>query len=393
MEYPPLSRLLLAAQNIKKEYFYYSPAVNRVRFKPDNNINTMSINNSLEIFFNEAFVKQLTDEELSNVFLHEIMHYLNDHHTRYMNNNLKDLLPFYIHNIAMDLEINEFIDDLPEGAYKAENFNLSERRSYEEYLQLLKMPMNGPNIDDNDNENQTIPKMPMNDLNIDDYDVTQIAANQDMLEKLKEECEELKNTGNSSESGDKNRKINKRKYHWKQVFQSVLSTKLTEIVAGFKYRTFEKANRRYVHTPDIILPVYIDRKIKISLVIIMDVSGSMYEITEKMYGIMKGMINIQDMEIDITILETDAAVLNVIRGFDLNRESIDSKYGGGTDMGEGLRYIKEKKINPDLIVVMTDSFTPWPDPPILSDKTVVLTDNPEHYHGPYPMYPVIFDEP
>jgi predicted metal-dependent peptidase len=123
----------------------------------------------------------------------------------------------------------------------------------------------------------------------------------------------------------------------------------------------------------------------------MDVSGSMYHITDKMYGVMKSMVDILDMAIDITILEVDADVVNIIRGFDLKRDTIESKSGGGTDMGAGLRYIRENKMEPDLIVVMTDSYTPWPDPPILADKTVVLTDNPDYYNGPYPMYPVIFD--
>jgi predicted metal-dependent peptidase len=118
----------------------------------------------------------------------------------------------------------------------------------------------------------------------------------------------------------------------------------------------------------------------------------MYHITDKMYGVMKSMIDILDMVIDITILEVDAEIVNIIQGFDLNRNNVKSKIGGGTDMGEGLRYIQENKMEPDLIVVMTDSETPWPDPPILADKTVVLTDNPDSYDGPYPMYPVIFDE-
>ncbi|WP_461252303.1 VWA domain-containing protein, partial [Treponema sp. R8-4-B8] len=164
--------------------------------------------------------------------------------------------------------------------------------------------------------------------------------------------------------------IKKREYRWEQVFQNIISTKTTEITAGYKYRTFEKANRRYFHTPDIILPVFIDRKIKISLVIIMDISGSMYNITDKMYGIMKSMIDILDIAIDISILEVDTDVQNIMRGFDLKKETIKSKAGGGTEMGAGLRYILENKWNPDLIVVMTDSYTPWPDPPILADKTV-----------------------
>jgi predicted metal-dependent peptidase len=308
---------------------------------------------------------------------------MNGHHARYMNNSLKDALPFEIHNIAMDIEINEFIDDLPEGAYRAENFGFQKRKSYEEYLLLLK------NNTQSSSGNQAQNKMPINDLNFDDYSDNY----KDALDKLKDECRESeKNRGTESGSDYISHRIQKRKYRWEQVFQNVLTTKITEITAGFRYRTFEKTNRRYIHTPDIILPVFIDRKIKISLAIIMDVSGSMYHITDKMYGVMKSMIDILDMAIDITILEVDTDVENIIRGFDLKRDTIESKGGGGTDMGAGLHYIRENKMEPDLIVVMTDSETPWPNPPILADKTVVLTNNPDSYKGSYPMYPVIFDE-
>jgi predicted metal-dependent peptidase len=383
VEFPSEFRVILAAKNVGKEYPYYSPATNRVRFRQDENTPTMGINCSLVIAYNEEYINKLTDKELNMVVLHEILHYMNGHHARYMNNSLKDILPFAIHNMAMDIEINEFIDDLPEGACRAEDFGFPERKSYEEYLRLLK-----ENTQDND-EDQAQGEMPINDLNMDGYSDT----HQEVLEKLKEECEENeKNRGDESRYADITRKIQKRKYRWEQVFQNILTTKTTEITAGFRYRTFEKPNRRYIHTPGIILPVFIDRKVKISLAIIMDVSGSMYDITDKMYGVMKSMIHILDMTIDITILEVNADVVNIMRGFDLNREAVESKGGGGTDMGAGLHYIQENKIGPDLIVVMTDAYTPWPNPPILADKTVVLTNNPDSYDGPYPMYPVIFDE-
>jgi len=427
VEYPPEFRVLSAAKKAGEMFPYYYPAVTRLRFREDNkNTPTMGINCSLVITYNVGFINKLTDKELTTVVLHEILHYMNGHHARYMNNSLKDALPFEIHNIAMDLEINEliemniekqlllidryneyrddaYIDDLPEGACRAKNFNLPKRKSYEEYLLLIKKDKkylslfnkdgdgqgNNQQVKDSDNTGQAQGKMPINDLNLDGYS----DSYKDVLNELIEECKEHeKKIGNGNEAYDINRRIQKRKYRWEQVFQNIITTKIAEIIAGFKYRTFEKANRRYVHTPDIILPVFIDRKVKISLVIIMDISGSMYDITDKMYSVMKSMIDILDMAIDITILEVDTDVENIMRGFDLKRETIKSKSGGGTDMGAGLRYIQENKIEPDLIVVMTDSYTPWPDPPILADKTVVLTDNPDDYDGPYPMYPVEFDE-
>ena len=341
----------------------------------------MAVSSSLVISYNEEFVQSLTDNELSAVVLHELLHYMNGHHARYMNNKLKDTVPYVIHNIAMDIEVNEFIDSLPPNAWIAGTCGFPEMKSYEEYLLLLK--------DKTEEALQALGKMPDNDLTLDGYNDTHWA----ILSALIEECKEHeKNVGAGSDFDIVNRRIKKRKYRWEQVFQNILSAKVTEIISGFRYRTFEKANRRYVHTPDIVLPVFVDRKVKISLVIIMDVSGSMIDITDKMYGIMKSMVDILDMDIDITILEVDAAVVHILRGFDLNRDTVESARGGGTDMGAGLHYFQEYNIKSDLIMVMTDSYTPWPAPPIFSDKTVVLTDNPNGYDGPYPMYPVVFGE-
>ena|GEM_PF-2639977 len=392
MERTPEFRLVSAARNVGNAFHYYTPAAVRVRFRQDNkNTPTMAVNASLVISYNEEFVQKLTDSELSAVVLHELLHYMNGHHARYMNSALKDTVPFETHNVAMDIEINEFIDNLPADACKAKGFGFPERKSYEEYLLLLKEDMqdNGGRQGKGRQGNPAQCKMPVNDLNLDGYDDTHRA----ILNTLIEECKEHeKNRGSESAFDEAIRKIKKRKYRWEQVFQNIISAKVTEIISGFRYRTFEKANRRYVHTPGIILPVFVDRKVKISLAIIMDVSGSMGDLTDKMYGIMKSMVDILNMDIDITILEVDAAVVHILHGFDLNRDTVESARGGGTDMGAGLHYIQEHDIKSDLIMVMTDSETPWPDPPLFSGKTVVLTDNPDVYDGPYPVYPVVFGE-
>jgi len=392
-------RVIKAAKKVADNLPYYYPAISRLRFMKDNkNTDTMSINCSLVIKYNEEFIKELTDTQLSAVILHEILHYINGHHTRYMNNPLKDTLPHDIHNIAMDIEINEIINNylhgddeeynfdeyksiynfnLPEDACRAKDFDFPKRKSYEEYLQLI-----------NKNYERNVQgKMPGNDLNLDNY-------NNDYRDALNELIEECIEHQKNCESGayDINRRAKKIKYRWEQVFQNIIAAKTTEITSGFRYRTFEKANRRYVHTPDIILPVFIDRKVKMFLAIIMDISGSMHDITDKMYGVMKSIIDITDMETYIMVLEVDTYVENIMYGFDLKRETIKSKSGGGTDMGAGLFFLWENRIEPDLVVVMTDSYTPWPDPPILANKTVVLTNDPEFYNGPYPMYPVIFDK-
>jgi predicted metal-dependent peptidase len=240
--YPPKLRLFFAGRKIGNDFPYYSPAITGVRIKQDNKTPTMSINCSLVITYNEEFINKLTEEELTAVVLHEILHYLNRHHERYMNSSLKDTLPFKIHNIAMDIEINELMDNLPEGAFRAENFGFPERKSYEEYLLLLKEDMQSNvqlqkifGVDGEQEQSQN--KMPVNDLNLDGY----TDDHQGILNKLLEEIEEIKkNMGTESGSDFINRRIKKRKYRWEQVFQNILSTKITEITAGLNTGRLKK---------------------------------------------------------------------------------------------------------------------------------------------------------
>ena len=344
MAYTPEYRVIRAAKRVGEQFPYYSPAAARVRFKRDSkNVSTMQINCNLVVSFNVSHVRKLREEELEKTVLHEILHYINGHHARYMNSPLRKTLPHSVHNIAMDIEINEFIPDLPKNWFVAGDFGLPPGKSYEEYLGLINRdmppelkkyidsisvcqnctngcnnpknnqdrgkdkkedldskdgqgeeqadgqaegegdgqveeqadsPVNGQAEAEGEEDGQQDPcdgcphqseGLPLDDLNIDEYNGIYITV----LDDLISECE--KSRGTEGGIGDTIRKIPKRKYPWEQVFQNIVTTKVTEIVAGFKYRTFEKINRRYVHTPDIILPQYFDRNNKIAIGIIMDI--------------------------------------------------------------------------------------------------------------------------
>ena len=62
---------------------------------------------------------------------------------------------------------------------------------------------------------------------------------------------------------------------------------------------------------------------------------------------------------DVIVACCDAAVHNVKRVF--NAAQLELYGGGGTDIGEGLRYFIERKNAPiDLLVIVSDCHTPWP---------------------------------
>lgn len=49
------------------------------------------------------------------------------------------------------------------------------------------------------------------------------------------------------------------------------------------------------------------------------------------------------------------------------------KGGGGTDMGAGIRWLQEQGVEPDVCVVLTDGFTPWPETPAEFPVAVLCT--------------------
>jgi predicted metal-dependent peptidase len=63
----------------------------------------------------------------------------------------------------------------------------------------------------------------------------------------------------------------------------------------------------------------------------------------------------------VTVLSCDAAVHTVARV----RRARDAQLGGGggTDMRVGLAVAAELRPRPDLVVVFTDGWTPWPETP------------------------------
>ncbi len=74
----------------------------------------------------------------------------------------------------------------------------------------------------------------------------------------------------------------------------------------------------------------------------------------------------------VRLLAVDDAVHTVTRV--TNRNDINLIGGGGTDMAVGIAAAMEHRPQPQLIVVLTDGFTPWPDEPPRAAVVVGLLD-------------------
>jgi hypothetical protein len=140
-------------------------------------------------------------------------------------------------------------------------------------------------------------------------------------------------------------------------------------VAGRVDFTFRRPSRRQAAVPDVVLPSLHQPLPRVALVI--DTSGSM---SDGMLGQALGEVGgvLRSLGVarrDLRIVCCDAAAYEAQSVRDVGR--VELAGGGGTDMGRGVEAAASLRPRPDLIVVLTDGFTPWPPAPPPRSRVVV----------------------
>ena len=226
------------------------------------------------------------------------------------------------------------------------------------------------------------------------------------VDRTNTECENKKNElsgkdiGSDSAFSNLIREVPKKKYSWKEVFRNVLRSKVTTKIQGCDCTTYEKYNRRMTGvSKDIIFGTKYSYRHTYDLVVGVDVSGSMGDLTTEMYSYIKSIKDHldDDAELHVTIAECDTCVGNVLEDFDTTSRTVNSMQGGGTDMDAIVRWVDEevsskKRKSPDLIIIMTDNEVSWDKPnPKWKNKIIVMTNN-LSTKCPYKQYDVLMPE-
>ena len=136
--------------------------------------------------------------------------------------------------------------------------------------------------------------------------------------------------------------------------------------------TYSKVNRRQFSCPD--MPrLKGPRKYAPSAVVVVDTSGSMSAacLAKAVVVIKQGLVVLGQ----VPVICCDAAVTGdeVMRSVG---ESFEFCGGGGTDMRIPLAYA-EKEYKPDVVVLVTDTYTPWPDKRMRGQLIVAATQDGE----------------
>lgn len=153
------------------------------------------------------------------------------------------------------------------------------------------------------------------------------------------------------------------KVPWTQQLASVLRGQLS--ASGVQDYSYSRPSRRGSAVPRAVLPAMRARKPKIGIVV--DTSGSMSsqdisEACSEVEGICRA------HQSDVLFAAVDAAVHTRARINSARR--IDLTGGGGTDMRVGIDEMVRAKV--DVVIVLTDGYTPWPDSPPSARVVVCL---------------------
>lgn len=155
---------------------------------------------------------------------------------------------------------------------------------------------------------------------------------------------------------------------WQRMLASAVRLGVAD-VAGRVDFTYRKPSRRSSVTPDVVLPSLRQPLPKVALVL--DTSGSMNDqmlsqCLAEVKGVLQG-LGVGRRHLRVVCCDATAYEAQRI----LEARDVQLLGGGGTDMGAGLAKAAELRPRPDLVIVLTDGFTPWPAEPPRGIKIVV----------------------
>ena len=392
------SRALQAAR-VRASYqrAYFAPALfNLIPVKTDM-IASMAVDSRWRLYYNDEWVAAHTVEENAAVLIHEVSHLLRDHESRKQAAAVTDVT---LWNTATDCEINDDLAaeglPLPDDPPQPGTFGLKTGENAETYYrQLMKPAQSGsPGSATTTNQQSGTPSTdqprpttshqpPTTDqcrdcgsgahgerraweLPDDDGSPGGVpGVDQVKAELVRRECAQ-KILDRSGDAGDA-------PIGWRRWAHTVLTPKvdymatirhavrkaLRDSTLGRYDRTYRRPHRRQAAYGEFIMSSFHQPRPRPGFLI--DTSASM-EDTQLARAVAElgGLTRQLGYSTEVVVACCDAAVHGVKKVFTAAQLEL---YGrGGTDIGAGLRWFIERKAGPiDLLVIVTDCQTPWPE--------------------------------
>jgi predicted metal-dependent peptidase len=144
---------------------------------------------------------------------------------------------------------------------------------------------------------------------------------------------------------------------WRRALAAELRRGVADTTGRTDY-TYRRPSRRAAAVPDVVLPAL--RRPVPQVAVVCDTSGSMTgellgRVVAEVDGILRG-VGVRAEGVRVLACDAAAHTAQRVR----HAGQIELIGGGGTDMGAGIAAAVAGKPKPDVVVVLTDGYTPWP---------------------------------
>jgi predicted metal-dependent peptidase len=349
-------RIRIARTALVARFPYFAPVAFLMSLVETPPVGTMAVDHRGRLYYNPAFVQDLTDQELVGLIWHEVNHLVRDHPTR--GQNLPDEGR---RMVAADLEINDDAEEakvtLPTGEHRGvypEDYGLPGHLTMEEYYYLLpegvRKPQGAFDREGSGEGGEPAPwELP------DDS-----GTSPEVLNVARRQVAELVLQATAKKQGHVPaglarwaRDYLNPKVDWRRVLKRLVKGGLQ---ASQKQKpTYNRVHRRSQAYHPYALPGHYSLRPRVAVVV--DTSGSMgeNELSRALAEIRALLKTVRQ----VTVYSVDAQAHNVQKVF--RADQIRLFGGGGTRMGAGIEKAQSDK--PDLIIVLTDGETDWPANP------------------------------
>lgn len=332
---------------------YLGSALMALTFVESRGVPSIGVDQSYRCYYNPEWVGSQQREQLEGFLYHEISHILRKHGQRMHGADPR------LSNLAGDCEINDDLEDervqLPADGVYPRTFKFPEHLTAEDYLQRLiekanKIKVIGWSCGSGATGRGREWELP------EDGDIPGISEiERSIIEKQVAESI-AKRRGRVP--GHWQRWAEERlvsTVDWRTVLSAQIRRSLGDVSGAVDY-SYARLSRRQSISPCIILPSL--RRPTINAAIVADTSGSIDAVGLAKVKAETEMILKSVGVPSVHFLAVDAEVHVSKRISTVSQAEL--RGGGGTDMGVGIAAALTLKPRPEVIVVITDCYTPWP---------------------------------
>lgn len=360
-------------------------------------LGTLAVDRWWRLYYDPAAVERWSVKELAGVLYHEVWHLLRAHSERAEKINADPRL----WNVAADAEINDDILvgevyplDLPHEPITPRGMGWPPFQMAEEYYRYLQEPAR---------PDEQAPARPEGDLPTRPQPaqgscgscahgkkegwergepgeetpgvgaIQAEAIRKAVAQKILEVAEQSRGAISGNVLRWAKGKLAPAKVDWRRELATLVRQALASQSGATDY-THSRINRRQACYNPVLIPSLCQPIPEVAIVV--DTSGSMSDsLLLQALAEIKGVLQSLGKH-GVTVLAVDSSVNTCRRVFQL--EQVDLFGGGGTDMVVGIEAALQCRPRPQVVVVLTDGFTPWPKTAPRGVKVIVGLMGGEH---------------